>query len=121
MVTRLSLILLFFLCITIYQLFAENNTSFKIASNRDFIENKGQIIDQNNKPNPGVLYLLNTPGMNVQLRKGGFSYDLYRISNIDQRNLKSEFSASRVTRHASRDSIRHLASEIEHRASSITG
>jgi uncharacterized protein (TIGR02145 family) len=42
-----------------------------------FIENKGQIIDQNHKPNPSVIYLLNTPGMNVQLRKGGFSYDLY--------------------------------------------
>ena len=41
-----------------------------------FIENKEQIIDQNNKLNPAVLYLLNTPGMNVQLRKGGFSYDL---------------------------------------------
>ena len=49
-----------------------------------FIENKGQIIDQNNKPNPGILYLLNTPGMNVQLRKGGFSYDLYRYSDIGQ-------------------------------------
>ena len=46
-------------------------------SRTGFIENKGQIIDQNHKPNPAVLYLLNTPGMNVQLRKGGFSYDLY--------------------------------------------
>jgi hypothetical protein len=46
-----------------------------------FIENKGQIIDQNNKPNPAVLYLLNTPGMNVQLRKSGFSYDVYSIDN----------------------------------------
>ncbi len=60
-----------------------------------FIENKGQIIDQKNNPNPGVLYLLNTPGFNVQLRKGGFSYDLYRISNPDsyrddQRIMKSE-------------------------------
>ena len=44
-----------------------------------FIENKGQIIDQNNKPNPAVLYLLNTPGMNVQLRKTGFSYDVYAV------------------------------------------
>ena len=26
-----------------------------------FIENKEQIIDQNNKLNPAVLYLLNTP------------------------------------------------------------
>jgi hypothetical protein len=36
-----------------------------------FIENKGKIIDQKNNPNPAVLYLLNTPGMNVQLRKAG--------------------------------------------------
>ena len=55
-----------------------------------FIENKGQIIDQRNKLNPAVLYLLPTAGMNVQLRKGGFSYDLYRISNIDQRNLNND-------------------------------
>jgi len=38
---------------------------------------KGQIIDQNNKPNPAVLFLLNTPGMNVQLRRTGFSYDVF--------------------------------------------
>lgn len=42
-----------------------------------FIENKGQIIDQKNNLNPSVLYLLNTSGMNVQLKKAGFSYDLY--------------------------------------------
>ena len=63
-----------------------------------FIENKGQIIDQNNKPNPGVLYLLNTPGFNVQLRRGGFSYDLYRISNIEQRFLKSDRKSKFVDR-----------------------
>jgi len=44
-----------------------------------FIENKGQIVDQNDKPNPAVLYLLNIPGMNVQLRKNGFSYDMYSV------------------------------------------
>jgi uncharacterized protein (TIGR02145 family) len=46
-----------------------------------FIENKGQVIDQDYKPNPAVLYLLNMPGMNVQLRRGGFSYDLYGLSS----------------------------------------
>lgn len=34
-----------------------------------FIENKGQIHDQFNKPNRDVLYLLNTNGLNVQLKK----------------------------------------------------
>ena len=42
-----------------------------------FIENKGQIKDQLGKPNPLVEYLLNMPGLNVQLRNGGFSYDAY--------------------------------------------
>jgi hypothetical protein len=36
-----------------------------------FIENKGQVIDQDNNLNPAVLYLLNTPGFNVQLRLKG--------------------------------------------------
>jgi uncharacterized protein (TIGR02145 family) len=53
-----------------------------------FIENKGQIIDQKNNPNPAVLYLLNTPGMNVQLRKGGFSYDLYQVRHGPQANCR---------------------------------
>ena len=48
------------------------------GTNPGFIENKGQIHDQNNNPNPAVLYLLNIPGMNVQLRKDGFSYDVYK-------------------------------------------
>lgn len=42
-----------------------------------FKENKGQIVDQKGNPNPDVLYLLNTGGLNVQLRKNGFSYDVY--------------------------------------------
>jgi len=58
-----------------------NKPEFKTSTSSGFIENKGQIIDQHYKPNPGVLYLLNTPGLNVQLRKNGFSYDLYRVSN----------------------------------------
>ena len=44
-----------------------------------FIENKGQIHDQNNKFNVSVLYLLNSPGFNVQLRNIGFSYDVYSV------------------------------------------
>ncbi|MEI6750806.1 MAG: SBBP repeat-containing protein, partial [Bacteroidota bacterium] len=59
------------------------NNSWKKSSNH-FIENKGQINDQYNNPNPSVLYLLNTPGMNVQLRKFGFSYDLFQILNNEK-------------------------------------
>ena len=59
---------------------SSTNSKLKASSPAAFIENKGQIIDKNNKPNPVVLYLLNTPGMNVQLRRGGFSYDLYQAT-----------------------------------------
>ncbi len=53
------------------------STSFNKNQATGFTENKGQIIDQNNKPNPDVLFLFNSTGMNVQLRRGGFSYDVY--------------------------------------------
>ena len=42
-----------------------------------FIENKGQIVDQKGRKNNAVQYLLNTNGLNIQLRKNGFSYDVY--------------------------------------------
>jgi hypothetical protein len=42
-----------------------------------FKENKGQIIDQKGKPNSDVKYLLNTSGLNVQIKTNGFSYDIY--------------------------------------------
>ena len=64
------------------------------VSTHGFIENKGQIIDQDNKPNPGVLYFLNTPGFNVQLRRGGFSYDLYTASGCGPRASGSKLQAS---------------------------
>ena len=47
-----------------------------------FAENKGQIIDQNGSPNPNVKFLLNSRGLNVQLRKNGFSYDVYENRKV---------------------------------------
>jgi uncharacterized protein (TIGR02145 family) len=60
-----------------YSISLNLNTVTCNNNNNFFIENKGQIINQNNKPNPACLYLLNMPGMNVQLRHSGWSYDLY--------------------------------------------
>ncbi|RZJ56171.1 MAG: T9SS type B sorting domain-containing protein [Flavobacterium sp.] len=57
------------------------NNTFSQNKNQSigFKENKGQIIDQKGKPNNAVKYLLNTGGLNVQLRKNGFSYDVYEV------------------------------------------
>jgi len=54
----------------------------KHSNSIGFIENKGQIIDQKRKENKGVKYLLNTNGLNVQLRDSGFSYDVYEVEKI---------------------------------------
>lgn len=50
-----------------------------------FAENKGQLYDQTGQPNPQVKYLLNMPGLNVQLRASGFSYDAW----VEQRSASS--------------------------------
>lgn len=60
--------------------------SFSFAQKQNpsigFIENKGQIIDQKGKQNKDVLYLLNTNGLNVQIKKNGFSYDIYETKKV---------------------------------------
>ncbi|MBD8081913.1 DUF7948 domain-containing protein [Chryseobacterium caseinilyticum] len=58
-------------------LFAQKN--FQNNSEYHFYENKGQIVDQDGKPNNAVKYLFHSNGLNVQLRKGGFSYDVYEV------------------------------------------
>lgn len=83
--SRINLIEKVFLFCTIF--FALNIQSQTVQNNKQnlkgkssqsyFIENKGQIIDQEGNFNNKVLYLLNTFGLNVQLRKNGFSYDVY--------------------------------------------
>jgi len=42
-----------------------------------FTENRGQFTDQDGRPNRSVKYLLHLPGLNVQLRATGFSYDTW--------------------------------------------
>jgi hypothetical protein len=53
------------------------------ATSFGFIENKGQIIDQQQQGNREVLYMLMLPGNNVTLRANGFSYDTYRVAEVD--------------------------------------
>lgn len=69
-------LLLFFLLFTMH-LFSQNKNQ-----SIGFKENKGQIIDQKGKSNTAVKYLLNYNGLNVQLKKNGFSYDVYEVNKI---------------------------------------
>lgn len=44
-----------------------------------FIENKGQIRDQSGRPNNSVAYLFNSGSFNMELKKNGFSYEVFTV------------------------------------------
>ena len=77
--------------------FSINLLAQKNSSSIGFIENKGQIVDQKGRKNNLVKFLLNTPGLNVQLRQHGFSYDVYETKKRPKKNLKENtFQVSKV-------------------------
>lgn len=79
-------ILLFFTLFIYALLFSQNKSSQNNEFN--FYENKGQIVDQDGKGNPSVKYLFLSNGLNVQLKKNGFSYDVYQVEKIKENNSK---------------------------------
>ena len=80
--------LLFFLLVFVScSSFAQNS---KGNSSYFFYENKGQIIDQTGKQNTSVQYLFNSPGLNVQLKKEGFSYDVFAVKKTIKKATKGK-------------------------------
>ncbi|WP_291133387.1 T9SS type B sorting domain-containing protein [Flavobacterium sp. UBA7682] len=90
--------------------------TFSLAQNQNqsvgFIENKGQIIDQKGNPNPAVKYLLNTNGLNVQLRQNGFSYDVYETKKIPL--TQNEKKILRTTSSTEKDSLANQNFKLEY-------
>lgn len=68
-----------------------------LFAHEGFVENKGQIINQNRLPNSSVLFLHNNHGLNIQLRKAGFSYDIWQQTNKE--NTNSEDATTITTFH----------------------
>lgn len=81
--------ILLLLLVIILPLFAQNKNQ-----PAGFKENKGQIMDQNGKSNTAVKYLLNSKGLNVQLKKNGFSYDIYETKKHPVKHHSKENLAS---------------------------
>lgn len=79
-----NLLLAFFFSISAL-LFSQN---IQTSSNAFFYENKGQIIDQEGKENPNVKYLFQSNGLNVQIKKEGFSYDVYEVKKSLKKDSK---------------------------------
>lgn len=47
-----------------------------------FIKNQGQIVNQTGNPNKEINYIFHSAGLNVLLKKNGFSYDTYSKAPI---------------------------------------
>jgi len=78
-----NFITILFLSIILNYSFSQNN-----LNNFNFIENKGQIMDQFGHPNDQVLFIANLPNLKVTLRKEGFSYEVTK--SIEKQSLKNE-------------------------------
>jgi gliding motility-associated-like protein len=89
-------------------IFGQNNHNL-------FTENKGQIIDQNGKPNHKVKFLLNTNGLNVQLREKGFSYDVYETKRIPLTKKELELNQSLITKNENKENLNYKLEYIYHR------
>jgi len=74
---------LFIFCVSFFYLSAQGKQT------NGFYENKGQIVDQKGRANPAVKYLLNTAGINVQLRQNGFSYDVFETKKVLRNKSKN--------------------------------
>ena len=68
-----------------------NDTTWNAKGRYGFIENKGQVVDQNYKSNPEVLFLLPGNGLNIQLKQTGFAYDTYTIERFTRENKSEDF------------------------------
>lgn len=62
----------------LYPAYAQSSDRIITASG--FVENKGQIKNQDGEPNVSVRFLLPLPGNNICLRSDGFSYDTYSVT-----------------------------------------
>ncbi|MBT7995649.1 MAG: hypothetical protein HN691_12300, partial [Bacteroidetes bacterium] len=78
-----------------------------------FIENKGQIYDQNFEPNPAVKYLLSLGnGLNVQLKANSFSYDTY-IVEAEEKAEASSFAEASDGKKDEMEMLRHPIDSID--------
>ncbi len=100
----IKLLLFVLLSNTVFSIEVPKNLTHKNAE--AFMENKGQILDQNGIPNAAVKYLLNGNGLNVQIRNTGFSYDTYTL----EKRLKAinEISKNSTIHQTKADSFDYL-------------
>lgn len=76
-------------------------SSFQSASlTEGFVENKGQVLDQYQKANTAVEYLYTNGLFSLQLKKNGFSYEMFQLAekqNNSSKGSRFEFDPDKAT------------------------
>ncbi|MCF8255782.1 MAG: SBBP repeat-containing protein, partial [Bacteroidia bacterium] len=100
-------LLIFLFLITISLGYSKDTKeSFLNNLHAGFIENRGQIVDQTGQVNHNVLYLFRSNNLQVQLRKNGFSYEIFKsnkpseilddLGNLLMEMPPQEFTVNRI-------------------------
>ncbi|MBK9248329.1 MAG: SBBP repeat-containing protein [Ignavibacteria bacterium] len=76
-------------------------STYSLQKQPGYVENKGQILDQFNKPNTSVRYLLSRPGLNIQLKANSFSYDSYIEKTLPVKDKSTAIHQPKEQQHES--------------------
>lgn len=79
-----NIIFLFILIIST-QAYSQQMISSSHVPSKFFIKNEGQIINQYREANKEVLYLYQDGLFNLQLKKNGFSYEIFQVVKDEQK------------------------------------
>ena len=83
-----SLVLSCFLSLSLMAKDAKITAGQGLSKPLSFIENKGQVVDDNNKPRHDIQYKLSTPGMNLYLGCGKLYYQFRKTEGTTPANTQ---------------------------------
>ena len=85
---------------TVFSIIAQPDSQILSFEEKGFVENKGQVVDQHNRPNPDVKFIYSSDYFNLELKGSGFSYELFEpadIANAEGESGNFEFNAKEKT------------------------
>ncbi len=109
------LLVMLYIALPHYAFTKDNNDLLQSLSKKEggantlYIENKGQIGDQNGKPNTSVKYLILRPGLNIQLKANSFSYDAYTVERFKRVERLVEPLHSKFDKHNDDSLVYHFS------------
>ena len=110
----LVLILLLFIVDAKAQSDDHSRNMLKQAANRiEFIENKGQIADQNGKVNHEVLFIAEVPGGAVYVRRDGISFAMIKRDSVLESKQRERLQSMMPDLAFHEDSVKHEMTQNE--------